>query len=112
MNNESLTVQLELFSPEELFSIGEFIEEMYLVVKGCLSLKLGSTYDHMEVAQIWENHHIGEILLNKNYLEKLRCNGKGPKFIRVGKYVRYSPQDLEEWVNNLRRVSSTSDSIK
>lgn len=51
------------------------------------------------------------MFLSKNYLEKLRCNGKGPKFIRVGKYVRYSPLDLEEWVNNLRRVSSTSDSI-
>lgn len=32
-------------------------------------------------------------------LSKLRLNGKGPSFVRIGKAVRYRKQDLDEWMS-------------
>lgn len=31
-------------------------------------------------------------------LEKFRCAGKGPRFVRLSGVVRYRPQDLDEWM--------------
>ncbi|MCZ8158635.1 MAG: helix-turn-helix domain-containing protein [Rhizobiaceae bacterium] len=42
------------------------------------------------------------------YLHKLRVTGGGPRFIRMGRAVRYRASDLLEWVND-RAVSSTSE---
>jgi hypothetical protein len=41
-------------------------------------------------------------------LQKWRWNGNGPKFIRLGRAVRYDPADLSAFVVAGRR-SSTSD---
>jgi hypothetical protein len=43
-----------------------------------------------------------------NYLEKLRCNGDGPVFIKRNGLVRYDPDDLDTWLKAGRRTS-TSD---
>ena len=43
-----------------------------------------------------------------NYLEKLRCNGDGPVFIRLSGLVRYDPDDLDTWLEAGKR-QSTSD---
>ena len=37
-----------------------------------------------------------------------RSRGGGPKFIRVGRLVRYSQDDIEAWVAS-RRMASTSE---
>jgi hypothetical protein len=52
-----------LTKSDTLFSIGEFVEEMYLVTQGVLSLNLGPVYDHIEIAQIRKGNHIGDVLL-------------------------------------------------
>ena len=44
-----------------------------------------------------------------NTLEKLRCTGGGPKFIRRGKAVYYDIRDLDEWLASLPRFESTSE---
>ena len=44
-------------------------------------------------------------------LQAWRCRGGGPPFIRVGRLVRYRPQDVEAWIAS-RRVSSTSETAK
>lgn len=44
------------------------------------------------------------------YLNKLRCYGDGPIFIKRGGLVRYSPDDLDAWLDSLKR-RSTSDSV-
>jgi CRP-like cAMP-binding protein len=49
-----------------LFSIGSFVEEMYMVNSGALSLRLGKLYHSIEVAQIYEKQHFGEILMYSN----------------------------------------------
>lgn len=41
-------------------------------------------------------------------LDKLRCYGGGPKFIKVGKSVRYRKSSLDIWLSERERVS-TSD---
>jgi hypothetical protein len=46
--------------------------------------------------------------LSVSYLNKLRCGGGGPVFYKVGRAVLYAPTDLESWLANRRR-QSTSD---
>lgn len=45
------------------------------------------------------------------FLEARRCRGGGPPFIRVGRLVRYKPQDVQEWIES-QRMRSTSDVVK
>ena len=40
-------------------------------------------------------------------LQAWRCRGGGPPFIRVGRLIRYSPDDVQAWITS-RRVASTS----
>ncbi len=41
-------------------------------------------------------------------LERLRATGTGPKFVRVGRLVRYREADLETWLA-AQTVQSTSE---
>jgi hypothetical protein len=41
------------------------------------------------------------------WLAKLRVQGGGPKWIRLGRKARYTIADLESWIGE-HRVSSTS----
>jgi excisionase family DNA binding protein len=47
--------------------------------------------------------------LSASTLNKLRCTGSGPVYFKLGRAVRYDPQDLDNWLA-ARRVSSTSQS--
>jgi hypothetical protein len=44
----------------------------------------------------------------EGYLNKLRCKGGGPVFIKKAGVVRYDPDDLDAWLAALKR-KSTSD---
>ncbi len=46
--------------------------------------------------------------LSVSFLNKLRCTGDGPQFIKVGRSVLYDPADLSAWLDRRRRLS-TSD---
>jgi hypothetical protein len=50
------------------------------------------------------SHHSG---LSKSYLEKLRVVGGGPPFIKVGKAVRYKLADLDTWLAEQKRGSTS-----
>jgi excisionase family DNA binding protein len=52
------------------------------------------------------SRHLG---VSKSTLEKLRVYGGGPKFLKLGRLVRYRIEDLEQWLAE-RVVTSTSDS--
>jgi hypothetical protein len=43
-----------------------------------------------------------------NYLEKLRCNGDGPVFIKRNGLVRYDPIDLDAWLEAGKRHSTSN----
>ncbi len=48
--------------------------------------------------------------LAKSTLEKLRVNGGGCPYIRVGRVVVYDPDDLDAWLaSHKRRSTSTID---
>ena len=40
------------------------------------------------------------IQLSRSTLEKMRCNGKGPKYLKVGGRVLYRQSDLEQYLAN------------
>lgn len=44
----------------------------------------------------------------ESYLNKLRCYGGGPIFIKRGGVIRYAPDDLDAWLSSLK-CKSTSD---
>lgn len=48
--------------------------------------------------------------LSVSTLNKLRCTGYGPTYFKLGRAVRYDPQDLDQWLG-AHRVSSTSEII-
>lgn len=41
-------------------------------------------------------------------LENFRIAGRGPKYVKIGRCVRYRARDLKEWLEGLER-RSTSD---
>lgn len=48
--------------------------------------------------------------LSKSTLDKMRCAGKGPRFIKsTDRAVRYDPADLDAWIANRRRTSTSHD---
>lgn len=48
--------------------------------------------------------------LCKSTLDKMRCKGKGPRFIKsTDRAVRYDPTDLDDWVDKRRRQSTVKD---
>lgn len=46
--------------------------------------------------------------LSKSYLDKARITGGGPKYIKLGQRVVYDTRDLDAWLDENRR-RSTSD---
>jgi len=49
--------------------------------------------------------------LSVSTLNKMRCDGRGPRFIKLtGKVVGYSVEDLDAWVEKRRLVAVTSRS--
>jgi hypothetical protein len=51
------------------------------------------------------------LALSTRTLERLRCIGGGPCFVRLHGSVRYRLSDLEAWIAS-RVVSSTSQTLK
>lgn len=44
----------------------------------------------------------------ESYLNKLRCKGGGPIFIKHAGSVRYAPDDLDVWLASLKRISTSA----
>jgi predicted DNA-binding transcriptional regulator AlpA len=50
------------------------------------------------------------LALGRSTLEKWRCAGNGPKFIKLGlRRVGYHTVDLDEWIASRPRRASTSE---
>jgi len=55
-------------------------------------------------------HQAAEKLgLSTSFLNKARLEGNGPSFIKLGSKVSYEMSDLESWINNRRRRSTSDD---
>ena len=47
--------------------------------------------------------------LSKSTLDKMRCTGSGPRFIKsTDRAVRYDPAGLDAWISGRRRQSTTA----
>jgi predicted DNA-binding transcriptional regulator AlpA len=46
--------------------------------------------------------------VSPSHLEHLRCSGDGPPFYRLGRIIRYIPDEVDAWTHK-RLVSSTSE---
>ena len=46
----------------------------------------------------------------KAYLDNLRVKGRGPKFVKLDRLVRYRRSDLEAWIDSHGTMQSTSQS--
>ncbi|MBD9652925.1 helix-turn-helix domain-containing protein [Ensifer sp. ENS09] len=46
--------------------------------------------------------------LSESYLEKLRCKGNGPAFLKLGRRVRYRIADLIAWLETRIQRSTSS----
>jgi hypothetical protein len=44
--------------------------------------------------------HTAAVILNLSVqaLAKMRCYGKGPVFVKIGRCVLYRPSDLDKWI--------------
>jgi excisionase family DNA binding protein len=49
--------------------------------------------------------------LGKSTLDKARLSGNGPRFVKLGRRVLYDPTDLDAWLNQHRRSSTSDNSI-
>ncbi len=56
-----------------------------------------------------ENEIARQFGLPEKRLQALRCRGGGPKFIKVGRSVRYRAADVEAWLE-ANTKTSTSES--
>ncbi len=45
-------------------------------------------------------------------IQQWRLKGQGPKFVKLGRLVRYRHKDVLEYINKLTSYSSTSDDAK
>ena len=45
--------------------------------------------------------------VSESFLNKARLTGSGPHFIRLGRAIRYRPEDLESWARGSAADSAT-----
>ena len=63
----------------------------------------------MEAIALTENEVASKLSLSVATLRAWRCHGTGPKFVRLGRAVRYLKTDLVEYLQQC--VVQTSDEI-
>ncbi|TCP47289.1 AlpA family transcriptional regulator [Tamaricihabitans halophyticus] len=53
--------------------------------------------------RLWTINDLAEYLgIPRNTLYAWRAQGYGPKGVRMGKYVRYSPEDVDLWLAQMK----------
>lgn len=45
--------------------------------------------------------------ISASFLSKMRREGTGPEYIKLGRSVRYDPDALEAWLHNQSRLRSS-----
>jgi hypothetical protein len=65
-----------------------------------LEVKLAKVLTNSEAARY--------VRVSTSFLNKRRCSGGGPRFVRMGRRVGYLIDDLDHWLQEQRR-RSTSD---
>lgn len=62
----------------------------------------------MELQQLYSQNDVAEQLgCSVRTLERYRVSGDGPRFVKVGRLVRYRASDLDEWLAGRVRGSTS-----
>lgn len=49
--------------------------------------------------------------IKRSCLQKWRCLGGGPNYIKIGRSVRYRPSDIENFIHEHQRISTSDPGI-
>ena len=80
--------------------------------KGRPAKPLRSTTDSSEPRLLDVREAARRLGLSKSTLDKMRCAGTGPRFIRAtARAVRYDPVDLDAFASERRRTSTMEDAL-
>lgn len=59
--------------------------------------------------QLWTPEQFGQFAqLTPDQVKKLRSNGDGPPYIKIGRNIRYIPRKVEHWIIE-RSQATTKD---
>jgi hypothetical protein len=67
---------MKVLRGETLISDGEFVEEMFIVKRGLLSIRLGEKFDRVEISQLREKDHFGELFMYINENSQFMVSGR------------------------------------
>ena len=57
------------------------------------------------MSKLWSIDQVADYLsVPKQTIYQWRTKGYGPKGVRVGKHVRFRPEDVERWLDEQTRV--------
>lgn len=54
-----------------------------------------------------ERSTAGKILVSVRTLQRMRVEGTGPKFLKIGRLIRYFEHDVDAWLDSRRRQSTS-----
>ena len=54
-----------------------------------------------------ERSTAAKCLMSVRTLQRMRVEGTGPQFLKIGRLVRYREDDIEAWLDTLRRQSTS-----
>ena len=101
---------------ELLFSVGEVVEEMYLVVSGVLAIQLGDNYDNLEIGLVNANSHFGELFLQTNEISpyELKCKTKYAEILVLKKqdFIKVKNAFNQNIIKTLRESFKTLEVIE
>ena len=56
------------------------------------------------VTEVWVADYLQ---LSRSTVQKWRMQGIGPPYVKLGKSVRYLPEDVESWLKTKQRLNRT-----
>ena len=63
--------------------------------------------------KLMDSVQLAEFLTNKpNTIEGWRIKGMGPKYLKIGRLVRYRLADVEEWIESQTRSSTSQTGVR
>ncbi|MBN4938245.1 helix-turn-helix domain-containing protein [Stenotrophomonas maltophilia] len=71
-------------------------------------MKEAQTHNHQPMTRLDTAQAAEWIGLSRSRLEKMRCEGRGPRYLKVGKRCFYRPADLDAYLE--AAVVETADS--
>lgn len=63
-------------------------------------------------SKLLDTSEVADLLTNKsNTLEGWRIKGMGPRYIKIGRLVRYRIEDVNAWLESQERTSTSQEGV-